>query len=386
MGQLAMTRASSLDAQASSRCPKCAKPRLDAAVECPFCGIVFARFRVPPAAPPAVKIARTPYVPPARVEALLRLFATTLESGATLQSLGRGEALLWLPRAVAERLWMDADLGVPLTNSLKALDLVDPGSLALLRAKEAHGALPEGLRQVAERLAARRRQKTQALLALAYPVGLALAGNALLPLPTLVRCGVRAYLWQAAPPFLAAGALGTLGLLVYPRLSPRHPVRRWAKRLLASLPFARSAVLDAALSSFADVLGAALGAGISMREAVAQALEAAAHPAFAGASGRAVAKLDAGLTLARALALSAPFPPQFLAPVAVAEQTGTLEGALARLAQERNHRAKRTVLVGLGLFTGVVALSAAALLGWKITAGWTAIWSDEARLIDSLSR
>ncbi len=279
---------------------------------------------------------------------------------------------------------MDADLGVPLTNSLAALDLVDVGSLALLRAKEAHGALPAGLREVAERIAARRKRGFQALLALAYPAGLVLGASALLPLPTLIRCGARAYLGQAAPGFVTVAALGGFGLGIYPRLRPRHPVRRWAARVLRALPLARSAMFDTALSTFADVLGAALAAGISMREAVAQAAQAAAHPALAGAGGRGVAGLDAGLSLARALALSGPFPPQFLEPIAAAEVTGTLEGALARLAQERDGRAKRTALVGLGVFTGVVALSAAGLIGWKIIAGWSAIWSDQARMIDSV--
>lgn len=380
-----MTRASSLDAQAAP-CPKCSKPRLAGADECPYCGIVFARFRVPPAAPRAVKIARTPFVAPARVEALLRLLAATLESGATLQSLGRGEALLWLPRPIAERIWMDADLGVPLTTSLAALELLDEGSLAILRAKEAHGALPSALRQVAERLEARRRRRWQVLLALAYPVGMVLAASAILPLPVLVRCGIWAYLRQASPAFLGVAALGALGLFFFPRLRPGHPARRGLGYLLTALPIARSALLDAALSTFADALGAGLGAGIPMREAVARASEAASHPAFAGAARRAVAGLDAGLSLARALALSAPFPPQFLEPIAVAEQTGTLEGALANLAQERERRAKRMALLGLALVTGAVALGVAALLGWRIAEGWSAIWNDQARLIDSLSR
>lgn len=63
-------------AEAASTCPKCGQPRPPAAVECPFCGVIYARFRgrpepeaprseaARPAAAPPTAVAQVPSPPP----------------------------------------------------------------------------------------------------------------------------------------------------------------------------------------------------------------------------------------------------------------------------------------------------------------------------------
>jgi type II secretory pathway component PulF len=325
-------------------------------------------------------------VPQAHVEALLLLIATTLEAGATLQALGRGEALRSLPKAIAERVWMDADLGVPLSQTLAALELLDPGALALIRAKETQGALPAALRQVAQRLAQRRARRQQLLLALAYPVGLLLIASTLSPLPLLFTRGVGPFLVQAAPIWLLVLALAAFFLLLYPRLAQSHPVRRWLWRLTTAIPVGRTAALQSAMATFADVLGAALGAGIPVREAIRQACEAPTHPCFAGGACRILLELDTGATLRQALQSGTPLPPADLDSLSVAEQTGTLDTALARIAQDHDQRARHALFVGLGILTALAIVAVAGLLAWQIVAGWSTLWRDQSQLIDSLSR
>ncbi len=366
-------------------CPKCSRPRPAASDECPFCGILYSRFRPSPSEAAQTQFA-PPFVPQAHVEALLLLFATTLEAGATLQSLGRGEALRSLPKVTAERIWMDADLGVPLSQTLAALELLDSGALALIRVKEAQGALPAALRQVAGRLAQRRARRRQLLLALAYPVGLLLIGSTLSPLPLLFSRGASAFLVQAAPMWLLVLVLAVFFLLICPRLPQGHPVRRGLSRLTTLIPIGRTAALESALATFADVLGAALGAGIPMREAIRQACEAPAHPYFAGAARRMLLELDAGATLCRAAQSSALFPPNDLDLLSAAERTGTLDTALARIAEDHDRRARHALFLGLGLLTALAIAAVAGFLAWRIITGWSTLWREQGQLIDSLSR
>jgi type II secretory pathway component PulF len=371
-------------------CPKCARPRAPGALECPSCGVVYARFRAQPRrAELSAAKAHSGHVPiaAARLEELLSFAAGTIESGVPLGSLASTGALATLPRPVAEKLDADLRAGVPLSQSLDELQALDPGSRALIRAGEIHGGIPDALHTVVARLTHRRKVRVGLLLALAYPAFLLLAAALVLPLPVAFREGMRAYVAHVAPPVLALVTAALLALVVAPRLPPDSPLRRGPRWLVERMPVGRTAVLHSALASFAGVLGACLNAGIPARKAVVLAAEGAApHSDFAGAGERLVEKLDGGATLAEALGVIPSVPAAFVAQVGTAEVLGKLGSVLPALEDEHEKKA-RFSWVALASVVGTVVFAVVlAVLAFQVVRGWGEVFKSQAQQLDELVR
>jgi type II secretory pathway component PulF len=372
----------------SQTCPKCGHPRGPEVTECAHCGVVFQRYRpaqVPARPAPAVPSSR---VPPDRLESVLEGIAQALSAGVTLRAAASAGALDPLPAPIAQAVRADIEAGVPFSETLERLGLLDPGTRAAIRAAEARGELPGALRLASAETARRRKLRFRLLLGLAYPLFLLVAAVVVLPLPVAFgKGGVAAYLVRVAPRLACMGAALVLALVVIPRLRPSSPVRRAIRWIGVRSPIAAQAALNDALSTFAGLLGACIKAGLPVRESLTLAAHAAGpHPAFAGAAERLVEAIDRGASLVDALRRIPAFPAADLAQVGTAELAGTLDSALPAL--EARHRDRARILwwtlaaaVGIAVFLGIVALVTAQILS-----GWQEILRAQSQQIDELMR
>lgn len=374
---------------AEALCPRCQASRPPSATECPSCGVIYARYApprprpVPPAAPPPAP-ERPHSLPVARLEALCQRMAEMLESGLAVRQVLTGPLLGTLPGPLAEALRRGAESDAPLSEILEPLRLLDGASLALVRAGEARGGLPQALQGVAQRLHERRVSRNVLLGSLAYPAFLLLCAAVILPAPTLFTSGLGAYLGLALPPVMGLAAVG-LAFALWPRLAPEAAPRRALRALGRALPLTRSVLRHHGLAAFAGVLGDCLRAGLPARQALSLATGATTEPTLRSQSAEAVRRLDAGATLVGALEPLG-LPPEFLAEIAAAEHTGTLDRAFPRLAaahHERARRATRVVLVvAAAAFFGLTALVVAA----SIIRGYSAAFSQLEQTVDQIER
>lgn len=391
-------------------CPKCSSPRPPGAFECPRCGVIYSRAHArpgpaarpegraaqaaialsPAAAPPASLACPASssqpggYVSPARLETAFSLLAQALDAGLPLAAFVFGPGASCLPPAHQRQLQRDVQLGIPLSESLASMRLVDAGALALVQAGERQGRLPEALREVAERLAERRKDRNKLLLTLLYPCLLLAAAALLLPLPTLFRQGLGPYLAKAMPTLLAIGGIAAFALVIVPRFSPDSPLRRAIREAGASLPLVSTVVWSNAVARFAEVLGTSLRAGLPMRESIQLAARGAAHPRFERAHREMVARLDAGSTLTEAVAAVRGLEPMLLSQLGAGEHSGTLDVLLSKIAADYRRRARTAALVLVGVIGALAFLAVMAILAFAVIQGWQGILQGRGQAIDQL--
>ncbi|MBI2898297.1 MAG: type II secretion system F family protein, partial [Deltaproteobacteria bacterium] len=275
-------------------------------------------------------------------EDLLVSLADSIGAGVPPLVFARSPALETLPADLSRRLVRGLESGQPLSSTLASLEVLPPASIAIIRAAEAHGDLPGGLRLVAERLAQGRRDSGRMLLALAYPAFLLLFAATILPLPALFKEGVGA--WASASLPLVAAVLAAV-VLVAILLRHRAPFAARARRSLSLwLPLVRASARHRAFADFADVLGACLRAGVPMRAALPLAADASEHPSITGTGPALVARLDAGATLVETLRAIPRFPPGLLGQVHAAEHAGKLDEALVRVAATCRSKSRSAIV------------------------------------------
>ncbi|MCC7386400.1 MAG: type II secretion system F family protein [Deltaproteobacteria bacterium] len=380
----------------SDACPSCGKPKVEGP-ECPHCGVIYARFRgreakVSPSASPAAPArdppaprSHAPHLPLARLELLLVTLAQAIEAGLTLHAYAHGPAAADLPPSIAERLRRAAAAGEPPSTVFADLALLDPAELAMLRAAERRAGEASALRLLARRCETRRADRRRLLIGLAYP-GLLIASAILVrPLPALVLTGVGAYLAAIAPSMLGSILVGA-ALFLSARFLPRG-ARVW-RPLRAAVqivpPFSRIA-LHRARATFADVLGASITAGLTIRESIPLAAESAAHRGLA-TSPAVIARLDAGATLADALGELPALPSNDRALIAHGEQAGKLDEVLPRIAREHEQRARATTLATI---VATIVLATIGVMGWMasaIVSGFTSQVQGVEQQIEQLMR
>lgn len=384
-------------------CPKCSSPRSPGGQECPRCGVIYSRAQpsrpgarpARPAARPAV--AEPPevaspaacsrpggYVSPAHLETAFTLLSQALETGLPLTTFVHGPGAACLPPAYQRQLQRDIQQGLPLSESLASMHLVDPGALALVQAGERHGRLPEALHQVAERLGERRKDRDKLVLTLLYPCILLAAAALVLPLPTLFSQGLGPYLAKALPLLLAIGGLGVFALVILPRFSPDSPLRRTLRAAGSSLPLVSTVVWSGAVARFAEVLGTSLHAGLPTRESIQLASRAAAHPRFEQAHRELVDRLDSGSTLSEAIAAVRGLEPMFLSQLGAGERSGTLDVLLPKVAADYRRRARTAALVLVGVIGGLAFVGVMALLAFSVIQGWQGIFQGRGQAVDRL--
>jgi general secretion pathway protein F len=263
---------------------------------------------------------------------------------------------------------------------------------AAVSAAEGTGRLPEILDRLSSELLRAARTAERLRAGLTYPaVVLALAVVAVGVLVSVVLPALEPLFGAGAGELprstravLAAGAWlrewGAPGLalllasgLLAARAGASPAARRWRDGHALRLPLLGPIARRAVTARVARVLGALLGAGVPLTEALGHAAAAAGNAAVSAALERAAARVSAGGRLAAALAEEPALPPLAITLVGVGEEGGRLREMLGEVAVIHEEEMDRAVERLLALLVPGVTLLLGALVGGIVLATLDAI-------------
>ena len=374
---------STVHAPAPASCPACARERRPDALECPFCGVIYARHKPqhrPPQADPQQRSARAPYLSLKLKETLLLGLAQALEAGLSPHQFARGPLTSTLPPQLSKQLIEQTESGAPLSSALRALGVLDETAKALLAAAEAQGKIPGALRALAQRIEAQRQARAKLFLSLIYPGLLLSSGILIRPIPKLVMGGPEAYLAEVLPPLLLLVSACVLVLYVLPRLDRDGRLSARAKPMMGLIPPLGAILWHQALAAFAETFNGCITAGLSIRQALPLAAEASGHDQMSRQAPLAIQGLDEGLALAEALARIRAIPPEDRALISHGELVGKLDEVLPRIAAQHKQRAKTLTWLTIG---AVVVLAVGTVFAYLIS-GIMEGWSSYIKQLDGL--
>jgi type II secretory pathway component PulF len=240
--------------------------------------------------------------------------------------------------------------------------------LALIRAGEQSGRLPECLRQISDEYRQRAQLLRTTLLVLAYPAFILHFAIMIFPLDRLtglvLRGEVFAFLFQKLT--LLGPLYGVIAAGVLAGQGESFGWRALIERLLHPVPVLGRARRSLAIARLASALEALLNAGVNILEAWELAAAASGSPALLRAVQAAKPDLAGGLTPAEMVATRREFPAPFAQMYSAGEISGKLDESLRRARdyfQEEGARKLKQFI-----FTGTAALILAVLLtvAWQI--------------------
>jgi type II secretory pathway component PulF len=275
--------------------------------------------------------------------------------------------LLGLQRGLAEGKNITESLTRHCESFISALEL------ALIDAGERSGRLADGFRHLARYFEAWDMAVRQALGAIIYPLVLAHLGIVLPELPAMVTASMQGDSWSLCTVLMP---LAILWLILFSLFL----IWRWLSRLgavsavvdawLGRIPFIGAVRRHWALARFAQVFHACLLASMRMTECMSLAGAASHSGLLRRAAQNAAQRIAAGETIAGAMADVHGFPAVFVHGSATAEETGTLDHEMNRLAASETTEAADAVQraaqwlpkIGYGIVVLYVAYRIIAML------------------------
>lgn len=245
--------------------------------------------------------------------------------------------------------------------------LFEADQLELLSAAEQSGSLDVVLSALAKHLEEVRRLRWKAFTASIWPAYLLGLVIFLAPLVRVGSSGVKsfdgvgaAYLAGLLPGLMVAIGVVTTIVLTPVVVAAFKAEVAWDAFVLR-VPGVGGALRSLAASRSLLTLGLSLSAGLEVAKAVRVALMSTSRPSLMAQAESAVAKMRAGGTLFDALSAVPLFDRNTLAQLGIAEQTGTLDETLKRLAPEVHEdtiRAVRLLVLAAVAVVGGLALLA----------------------------
>lgn len=246
--------------------------------------------------------------------------------------------------------------------------LFEADQLELLSAAEQSGSLDVVLSALAKHLEEVRRLRWKAFTASIWPAYLLGLVVFLGPLVGVGRTGVQslsgvgaAYLSALLPGLVVSIAALTVILLIPVGVAALKAEVPW-DRFVLRLPGVGGALRSLAASRALLTLGLSLSAGLEVARAVRVAIMSTSRPSLMAQAEGAVAKVRAGSTLFDALNSVPLFDRNTLAQLGIAEQTGTLDDTLKRLAPEVHEDSVRAVRLLVLVVVGAVGALALVVI------------------------
>lgn len=266
--------------------------------------------------------------------------------------------------------------------------------VSMVRAGEAGGALEDVLERLGDFLDRMQLLREKVRSAMIYPtILLAMAGLSIvllmvvvvpefrplfdgagqaLPWPTQVVVGASEFLGQYWWVLLALALGGVLGL----HAALRNPANRlrW-QGFLMRVPISGDLAVKIETARLARLLGTLLTNGVSVVPALNMSRDALRNPVLAAALGAVTERVRGGSGLAMSLAETGRFPDLFVDLVRVGEETGQIDGMLARTADVYDAEVEQALTrmiallvpaltFGLGIMiAGIIASILFAVLG-----------------------
>ena len=268
---------------------------------------------------------------------------------------------------VIQHLESGATLGEALgriRNWLPAFDL------AMLRAGELSGRLPECFSLLARHYEERVKAIRQISSDLMYPLFLLHFAVFIGPLPTLVLTGnIAAYLGQVLG--LLAPLYGVALLVIYAAQSRHGEHWRAVIEMIArAIPVVGSAQHHLALARLAAALEALISAGLTIIEAWELAADASGSPALRRAVRAWKPEVLAGMTPAEAVSRNREFPELFVNLYHTGEISGKLDHSLKKLHEIYQEEATRKLRLLTQWLPRLVYLAIVFMIAWRVLSFW----------------
>ena len=285
---------------------------------------------------------------------------------------------------VVRRLVRDLNSGMLLADAMAAHPKVFSHIFIQTVATSDKGApVAEVLRQAADFLDTADSAVSQAKQALIYPaivmtVGLAVVTLLItvvlpsmtqllvnldqgLPLPTKVLIWLSDFLITQKLTLMIGGLIVTVGTNKYLK-TPRGKMQ--LHQLVLRIPAASTVIIYSDIARASRAMSALTSAGLSLPEAVDVATETTSNLVIRGAFAKGRAGLIAGDGLARPLAATGVFPETFIQTLRVAEDTGTMDANLKRMADFYQKEAESAVKNLVGLVEPLSTVFIALIVGF----------------------
>lgn len=238
--------------------------------------------------------------------------------------------------------------------------------IALLKAGEKSGRLPDVFRVLSGYYAQRARLSRQVMVFLAYPLLIFHVAVLVFPIQQLtdvvLKGALGAFVFQKACVLLPIYALVVFGAYAM-QGTHAEPWRAVVERWAAMVPMLGRARRNLAIARLSLALDALLGAGVNIIEAWEMAAAASGSPALRRVVARSKPGLLEGRTPSEMVNDSPEFPRTFASIYHTGEISGTLDASLQRghaLFEEEGSRQMRAFIFGLaGALVGLVMLLAA---------------------------
>ncbi|WP_070108211.1 type II secretion system F family protein, partial [Burkholderia plantarii] len=264
----------------------------------------------------------------------------------------------------------------------------DPMFRQLVAVGEASGALAPLLARVAEDRERGAAQRARVRSALAYPLAvlafsLAISAallvwvvptfaqifdgfGAKLPAPTRFVLALSGTAARAGPPVTIAATAAGLTLAALLRRSPA--LRLAVARATLRLPLVGPLLRTLAAARWSRTLGTLLRAGTPLADAFDSLAQATGNPVFDRATATIAARLLRGERLAQAMRAAVCFPDEVVQPVAVAEESGTLDAMLVDIATLCERQVDERIGLLTSLCEPLVVIVLGALVGGLVVA------------------
>lgn len=240
--------------------------------------------------------------------------------------------------------------------------IFSPLFINMIRAGEATGDLETVLTRLADLLEGESEVKSRVMMALVYPAVVLAIGAAtvvvlltyvvpkltalfedtggLLPLPTRILLGISDGLTRGWWLWIGAGLVAIWGL---GQLRSSSAGRAVLDRMSLRLPLGGALVRKLYLARFLRSLGAMIGQGVPALQALEVAGSTVSNRVLHGAIQRVRDAVQDGASLSSALSASGEFPAFVSNMVAVGQESGTLDAALAKVATSYERDADRAI-------------------------------------------
>ncbi|SAL01488.1 type II secretion system F family protein [Caballeronia ptereochthonis] len=348
-------------------------------------GVIVTGLEMLGAAPP-------PKATTADVTLFTRQLASLLRAGlplaGALELIGGTTARGGLPRIV-RALARDITRGVPFSAAL-AHHPAAFGALycQLVSVGEVAGALPAVLARLADDRERAASQRARLRAALAYPVMVLLLSLAItaglligvvptfktifdgfgaaLPAPTRFVLALSDGVGRFGVPFVATCACAMIAAPSWMKRS--HDARETADRLALRLPLAGALLRSLAVARWSRALGTLLSAGTPLSDAFDSLAHATGNHVFDRATVEIAARLRNGERLAAAMRALGCFPQDVVQPIAVAEESGSLDAMLLDLATLADRQVDERIGSFASLCEPLVITVLGALVGGLVIA------------------
>lgn len=331
---------------------------------------------------------------------LARRLATSLEAGIDARRVWAGEVDRASGAARARFVTIRDALasGQSMAEALEALgDYFPPLFRKMVAVGEKTGHLPEVLTRLAAHYENQVRLRGLFLGAIAWPVAELAIAVVVIGLLILVVGSIGEARGMRIDP-LGFGLLGVRGLVIYlgivgaaaaAVLGLVQAARRgliWVRpveRAAMRVPVLGACLETLALARLTWALHMTLDTQLDVRESVRLGMEAARNAWYADRGARIDEVLSAGLPIAEAFAGAGVFPPEFVAAVAVGEQTGNLVESMGLMAHQYEERARAalatlTTVAGFAVWAVIAAIIVALI--FRLAMFYIGMLNDAMRL------